>query len=1169
MDVATRSSRLEATLEDKYRVPSGWLYLTGMQALVRLPIQQRLRDAAAGLKTGGYISGYRGSPLGRYDLELGAAADALTEQGVVFRAGVNEDLAATALWGTQYVGVFPGARVDGVFGIWYGKGPGVDRSGDPMRHANLAGTGPNGGVLALAGDDHGAKSSTVANYSDSMFVATGIPVLYPSNTQELLDYGLHGIAMSRFSGCWTAMKVVTDVVEGGGSVLVDPEEPRIVIPENATAPVGGRNIRRYDPPLVLEQRLHEHKLHAALAYVRANGLNRIVLDAPDARLGVVAAGKAYQDLRQALATLGYEDGRALAPLRVLKIGMVWPLDPEIIREFAAGLTTIVVVEEKRPLLEEQVRSILYGTANQPEIVGKHAAGHIYSNARGPVVFPNWGEINPALVIDVIGKTLARTNPELVASGAEEAAAAVSAVAAGAMVVRQLQRGAPAPVRIPTFCSGCPHNRSTRLPEGSRALAGIGCHSMAALLDPVHTTTMSHMGGEGAMWLGQAPFTDEKHVFTNMGDGTYFHSGFLAIRAAVAAHVNITYKILFNGFVSMTGGQPVDGELTVARLIHELSAEGVGNIALVSDEPEKYRGVALPAGVLVRDRRDFDAVQRQFRELTDVSVIVYEQPCATERRRLRKRGKWPVATRRAFINSAVCEGCGDCGDVSNCQSIEPLETDLGRKRRINQSSCNQDLTCLEGFCPSFVTVHGAVPRRAARQTSRSQEADFPTLPDPVLPELEVPFNVLVAGVGGTGVVTIGQVLAMAAHLEGMFSSNLDVTGLSQKYGAVLSHVRISPEPGMLHATRIASGEVDTLIGCDLIAAAGDESITKLAPGRSRAVVAVDPLPTAEFARNPDWSLDKSALVTRLATALGADPVLCDAQRLATTLLGDAIGANMLMLGAAWQLGMIPVSLVAIDRAIELNGVALRLNREAFLWGRRLAFDPAAVERYAGENRPAPGADAGQDGTEPLAALIARRAEFLHESRDEPTARRYRELVERVAAAEAALGGEELARTVAQGYFKMLATKDEFEVARLYARPEFKAELERVFEGELRLSFHLGAWPFGRLDPLTGRVRKREFGAWVLPALKVLAKLRFLRDTVLDPFRNTAERRLDRALLERYEADVARILATLAPGTHPAAVELAGLPAKIRGFGAVRERHAKATDGDRDRLLAALG
>ena len=1168
MDVAARSSRLEATLEDKYRTRSGWLYLTGMQALVRLPIQQRMRDEAAGLKTGGYISGYRGSPLGRYDLELGAAADALTEHNVVFRAGVNEDLAATALWGTQYVGVFPGARVDGVFGIWYGKGPGVDRSGDPMRHANLAGTGPNGGVLALAGDDHGAKSSTVANYSDSMFVATGIPVLYPSNTQELLDYGLHGIAMSRFSGCWTAMKVVTDVVEGGGSVLVDPEEPLIVIPENATAPEGGRNIRRYDPPLVLEQRLHEHKLHAALAYARANALNRIVLAAPEARLGVVAAGKAYQDLRQALATLGYEDGRELAPLRVLKIGMVWPLDPEIVREFAAGLTTIVVVEEKRPLLEEQVRSILYGIANPPEIVGKHAAGHLFASARGPVVFPNWGEINPAMVIDVIGKTLARTNPELLASGAGEVADSIGAHASGAMVVRQLQRGAPGPMRIPTFCSGCPHNRSTRLPEGSRALAGIGCHSMAALLDPVHTTTMSHMGGEGAMWLGQAPFTDEKHVFTNMGDGTYFHSGFLAIRAAVAAHSNITYKILFNGFVSMTGGQPVDGDLTVERMIHELSAEGVGNIALVSDDPQKYRGVALPAGVQVRGRGDFDAVQRQFRELPDVSVIVYEQPCATERRRLRKRGKWPVATRRAFINSAVCEGCGDCGDVSNCQSIEPLETDLGRKRRINQSSCNQDLTCLEGFCPSFVTIHGAVPRRASGAATRSQEIDFPALPDPVIQELEAPFNVLVAGVGGTGVVTIGQVLAMAAHLEGLFSSNLDVTGLSQKYGAVLSHVRISPEPGMLHATRIAAGEVDTLIGCDLIAAAGDEALAKLAPGRSRGVVAADPLPTAEFARNPDWKLDKSALVTRLAAALGSDPVLCDAQRLASALVGDAIGANMLMLGTAWQLGMIPVSLVAIDRAIELNGVALRLNREAFLWGRRLAVDADAVERHAGANRPAQAA-AGPAEVEPLAGLIARRADFLRASRDEPTASRYRELVERVAGAEAAIGGDELARTVAQGYFRVLATKDEFEVARLYSRPEFKAELERGFEGDLRLSFHLGAWPFGRLDPTTGRVRKREFGAWVLPALTVLAKLRFLRDTVLDPFRNTAERKLDRALLTRYEEDVARIVARLAPGNHRAAVELAGLPVKIRGFGAVRERNARATEGEREQLLTALG
>ncbi len=1160
MEALALGSRMEATLADKYRATEGWLYLTGMQALVRLPIQQRLRDAAAGLNTGGYISGYRGSPLGRYDIELGAARDVLVGHNIVFRPGVNEDLAATALWGAQYVSVFPGARVDGVFGIWYGKGPGVDRSGDPMRHANLAGTSRHGGVLALAGDDHGAKSSTVANYSDSMFVATGIPVLYPSNTQELLDYGLHGIAMSRFSGCWTAMKVVTDVVEGGGSVRIDPEEPRIIVPEGVLEPEGGRNARRYDTPLSVEQRLHGNKLYAALAYARANALNRIVIDAPGARMGIVTAGKAYQDVRQALAALGFEGAGVPAPLRLLKIGMVWPLDPEIVREFAAGLTTIVVVEEKRPLLEEQLRSILYGMAHPPEIVGKHADGHLFSEGRGAVVFPNWGEISPGLVADTIRSTLARVHP----GALPERGIAVAAP------TRQVQRaGAPVPTRIPTFCSGCPHNRSTRLPEGSRALAGIGCHSMAAYIDPMRTTTMSHMGGEGAMWLGQAPFTDEKHVFTNMGDGTYFHSGFLSIRAAVAAHLPITYKILFNGFVSMTGGQPVDGDLTVPRMIRELAAEGVAKIVLVTDDPDKYQGVDLPDGIRARHRSEMDAAQRECREFPDVSVIVYEQPCATERRRLRKRGKWELSTRRAFINSAVCEGCGDCGAVSNCQSIEPLETDLGRKRRINQSSCNQDLTCIEGFCPSFVTVHGATPRRVKPEAVRADGDAFPALPDPVLPALEAPFNVLVTGVGGTGVVTIGQVVAMAAHLEGLFSTNLDVTGLSQKYGAVLSHVRISPDAKLLHANRIAAGEADTVIACDLIAASGDEAVAKLSPGRSRGVVATDPLPTAEFARDPNWSLDKSGLMSRLGVALGGNARFFDAQRLATALLGDAIAANMLMLGAAWQLGMIPVGAAAIDRAIELNGVALRLNREAFQWGRRVAVDLDAVERLAGGDRAAStGQGPGPALDESLSALVARRSAFLAESRDEDTAQRYCDLVARVAAAEAALGGDELARAVAQNYFRVLGTKDEFEVARLYSRPEFRAELEQTFEGPLRLSFHLGAWPFGRLDPATGHVRKREFGAWVLPAMRVLARLRFLRDSFLDPFRNTAERRLDRMLLARYEEDVAAILGALNAENRASAVALAALPLQVRGFGAIRERTAGAVEEERKQLLAAL-
>ena len=1168
MNAPTEGMRLVTSLKERYTADHGWVYMTGTQALVRLPIQQRLRDAHAGLNTGGYVSGYRGSPLGRYDMELWAAQDVLKQHNVVFRAGVNEDLAATAIWGAQYVGVFPGATVDGVFGIWYGKGPGVDRSGDPFRHANLAGTSPAGGVLALAGDDHGAKSSTVANYSDLNFVAAAIPLLYPSNAQELLDFGLHGIAMSRYSGCWSAMKVVTDIVEGGGSVWVSPDSPAIVLPAespDAPLPAGGVHTRPVDSALPQEERLHHYKLHRVVAYARANGLNRIGGATQGARIGVVAAGKAWQDLQQAFAALGLDAARLdQLGVRTLKVGMVWPLDPTIVRAFAQGLSTVLVVEEKRPLLEEQIRSVLYGGAGAPRIVGKHAGGPMFAEDRGTAVFPNAGEIVPAMVARALVDCLRALDPGCPIGNPEPAAGTAA--------------GGPSPLRAPSFCSGCPHGRSTKVPDGSRALAGIGCHTMAMFVDPVKTTTVSHMGGEGAMWLGQQPFTTEKHVFANMGDGTYFHSGFLAIRQAVAAHAPITYKLLHNGFVSMTGGQQIDGELTIPGTIGELAAEGVKKIALVSDDPSRWSGTTLPAGVTVHHRSELDAVQRTFREYPDVSVIVYDQPCATERRRLRKRGKWADPDKRAFINSAVCEGCGDCGKVTNCMSIEPLETELGRKRKINQSSCNKDYSCVEGFCPSFVTVEGGKLRSPAVAQAKADpragaaaagDAQFASLPEPVIARPAQAFSILVAGIGGTGVVTIGQTIAVAAHLEGLYSSNLDVTGLAQKYGAVLSHVKIAPDPKMLHATRVATGECDTLIGCDLIVSAGDETFSKLAPGRSGGVFCTDMVPTSEFSRNPDWNPDADALVAKLAALFGERGLNFEALRLAGALMGDSIAANMFMLGAAWQKGLVPLSLAALDRAIELNGVAIESNRRAFLWGRRAAHDPLAIEKIAaGTGTSAQVVRFDPRKTATLAELLAYRIDFLTQYRDADYARKYAGAVERVKQAEAAQGlGDALARAVARNLFKLMAHKDEWEVARLYARPEFRRELERNFEGDFKLKFHVAGGPFGRRDPVSGKLVKREVGPWLMGAFKLMAPLRGLRGTILDPFRNSSERRLARELLAGYEADLERTLAGLNAGTHASAVKLASLPEKIRGYGHVREAHAEAVATEREALLSA--
>jgi indolepyruvate ferredoxin oxidoreductase len=1137
-------ARSTSTLEDRWTADEGWRYMTGMQALVRLPIQQRLRDAAAGLNTGGYISGYRGSPLGRYDIELWRADAILKSHNIVFRPGLNEDLAATAIWGAQQLVNFPGATVDGVFGIWYGKGPGVDRSGDALRHANFAGASSLGGVIALAGDDHGAKSSTAANFSDTSFIAVGMPVLYPSNTQELLDYGLHGIAMSRHSGCWVGLKIVTDVAEGGGTVHVAPDSPTIVMPEKPALP-GGLGPRVFEMPIPQEERLYEHKLPAALAYARANRLNRIVSDPPGARVGVLAAGKAWQDLLQALGSLGAADTGAGLGLRLLKVGMVWPLDPVVIREFADGLDLIIVIEEKRPLLEDQIRAILYGGRSAPRIVGKYFDGGVFDLDHGLRGLPNFGEASPEMVAQVIAEALRRHDPDRA-----PAAPSKRALAARSNVL--------APMRNPGFCAGCPHNRSTRVPEGSRALAGIGCHWMAILVNPEQTNSASHMGGEGAMWLGQQPFTRESHVFANLGDGTYAHSGSLAIRQAVAANVPITYKILYNGFVSMTGGQPIEGGMTPVQILSELAAEGVRKMALVADEPDRYFGVPLPAGATLRHRDDMDAVQREFREYAGVSAILYDQPCATERRRLRKRGKWADPAIRTFINPEVCEGCGDCGKVSNCMAIEPLETEFGRKRRINQSSCNKDYTCVEGFCPSFVTVHGGALRKPEQAAPRA----LPPVPEPALPEIAALYNVLVAGIGGSGVVTISQTLAVAAYVDGLYSSNLDLTGMSQKYGAVTAHVRIARDPNALHATRIASGEADAMIGCDLIVTAGDECLSKLKQG-AQAVISADITPTEQFARNPDWSVDSEGLIGRLKLVLGDGAFVLDAQRLARDLLGDPIAANMFMLGAAWQRGLIPITHAAIERAIELNGVAIPANKQAFEWGRRAAHDLASVERIVAKDDPplieAPSLD----------ALIERRAAHLLKSRGKADEARYRALVERVREAERAQGlGEALTSVVARSHHKLLAVKDEWEVARLFASPDFQRALNHEFEGPYKLHFHIGAWPFARPDPQTGVTGKGEAGPWVMTAFRVMARLRFLRGSLLDPFRNSDERKLERKLLAEFETDIDAALARLSPANHAAAVKLAGLPETIRGYGRVKEANAAKAATERVEALRAF-
>ena len=1169
---------LSITLDSRYTATSGRVFLSGTQALVRLPMLQAQRDHAAGLHTAGFVSGYRGSPLGGLDQALWKAKPHLDAHRIVFQPAVNEDLAATAVWGTQQLGLFPGARYDGVFAMWYGKGPGVDRCGDVFRHANAAGTASRGGVLVIAGDDHAAKSSTLPHQTEHIFKAVMMPVLYPANVQEYLDYGLHGWAMSRYSGCWVVMKALADTVETSASVTIDPAATVIRLPDDYEMPTSdphGLNIRWPDPPLQQEARLLNHKLYAALAYCRANHLNRVLIDSNDpdnpARLGIITAGKAYLDVRQALDELGIDDALAARiGLRLYKVGMVWPLEADGVRRFAEGLEEILVVEEKRQLLEYQLKEELYNWREdvRPRVVGKFdekgewsllptGTGHL---RHGDWLLPAAGELSVAQVARALAARIGRffTSPAIEArlqllEAKQQSLAAATAPAASGSTMQ----------RTPYFCSGCPHNTSTRLPAGSRAVAGIGCHYMVTWMDR-NTATFTHMGGEGVTWVGQAPFSGDRHIFANLGDGTYFHSGLLAIRQAVAAGVSITYKILYNDAVAMTGGQPVDGQLSVGQLTRQLEAEGISRIVIVSDEPAKYRQVRdLAPNTPVYGRDQLDAVQRELREHRGVSILIYEQTCATEKRRRRKRGKLADPARRVFINEAVCEGCGDCGVQSNCLSVVPVETEFGRKRAIDQSSCNKDYSCVNGSCPSFVTIEGGRLRRGS--AIATDAGTLAALPEPPLADTARPFNILITGVGGTGVVTLGALLGMAAHLDGKGVSVLDMTGLAQKFGAVFSHLRIADRPQDVHAARIATGEADALIGGDLLVSASSEALSKVLAGKTRAVVNVAGTPTAEFTRNPDWQFPQQRLQEQIDEACGrGNSLFLNTAELSRELLGDGIYGNLFLLGVAWQRGLIPLSLAAIDRAIELNGTAVEQNRQAFLWGRQAAHDPAAVQRLAipASRPPAHRLSASLDET------ISRRTEALTDYQDARYAERYRRLVERVRASELPLRSTRLSEAVARSYFRLLAVKDEYEVARLHADPAFRQQLSEQFEGDFSIRFHLAPPLLARPDPLTGRVAKGSYGPWMLRALAALSRLKGLRGTAFDPFAGGDERKMERQLLADYEADIELLLARLDATTLATAVELAALPEQVRGFGYVKAASVQKMRPRREALRALL-
>ncbi|CAH2787215.1 MAG: Indolepyruvate ferredoxin oxidoreductase, alpha and beta subunits [uncultured Paraburkholderia sp.] len=1184
LDAGQRAS-LEAalssvTLDDKYTLERGRAYMSGIQALVRLPMLQQERDRAAGLNTAGFISGYRGSPLGGLDQSLWKAKQHLATHQVVFQPGVNEDLAATAVWGSQQVNLYPSAKYDGVFSMWYGKGPGVDRSGDVFKHGNSAGSSRHGGVLVLAGDDHAAKSSTLAHQSEHIFKACGLPVLFPSNVQEYLDFGLHGWAMSRYSGLWVAMKCVTDVVESSASVEIDPHLTKILLPEDFAMPEGGLNIRWPDPPLVQEARLLDYKWYAALAYVRANKLDRVEIDSPHARFGIVTGGKAYLDVRQALTDLGLDDETcARIGIRLYKVGCVWPLEAQGAQAFARGLDEILVVEEKRQILEYAIKEDLYNwpDTQRPRVFGKFdekdGAGGEWSVPMGNWLLPAHYELSPAIIAKAIAARLAKFDlPSDVRAG----------IAARIAVIEAKEKALARPrvevERKPWFCSGCPHNTSTNVPEGSRAMAGIGCHYMTVWMDR-STSTFSQMGGEGVAWIGQAPFTNDKHVFANFGDGTYFHSGLLAIRAAIASKANITYKLLYNDAVAMTGGQPVDGVLTVPQITHQLAAEGASKIVIVTDEPEKYSGnVGLAPGIDIHHRDRLDEVQRQLREIPGTTILIYDQTCATEKRRRRKRGAYPDPARRVVINEAVCEGCGDCSVKSNCLSVEPLDTEYGTKRQINQSTCNKDFSCVNGFCPSFVSVEGGQLRKPKTASGIVGDA-MPPVPEPALPAIDRPYGVLVTGVGGTGVVTIGALLGMTAHLENKGVTVLDVTGLAQKGGAVMSHVQIANKPGDIHATRIAMGEASLVIGCDAIVTASDECVSRMQAGQTRVVLNSAHTPTAELIKNPNWRFPGSSTEADVRAGAGDECVdTVDANHFAVALLGDAIYTNPFVLGYAWQRGWVPLTYQSLMRAIELNNVQVERNRAAFEWGRRAAHDPAAVRKFAqsqGAGTMAATAE-GASGKiislhtpKALDTLIDKRAAYLAAWQNNAYAQRYRALVSQVRAAESALDSADtqlpLTEAVAKNLHKLMAYKDEYEVARLYSDPAFIEKLKASFEGDWKLHIHLAPPMFSKKDA-QGHLIKKKYGPWVFSAMHVLAKLKFLRGTALDIFGKTEERRTERALIGEYEALIRELIGGLTAQNRDLAVELANLPGGIRGFGHIKENNLKGVRVKWNDLLA---
>ncbi len=1150
-------ARHVVSLADRYDLSRSRVMLNGSQAVVRLTLMQKARDAAAGLDTAGFVTGYRGSPLGALDTHFGQAADRLRPQEIVFVPGLNEELAATAIWGAQQANLFGEGRKDGIFCIWYGKGPGVDRSGDVFRHANIAGTAPHGGVLVLMGDDHAAESSTVAHQSEFALMDAMMPILHPAGVQEILDFGILGFALSRFSGCWVGLKCVHDNIESTAVVDARPDRIRLRLPDDVDTPPGGLNIRLPDDRLAAEERLHRYKLPAAQAFARANGLDRVIWDEPRARIGIVATGKSWLDVRQALIDLGIDKAAARRlGLKLLKVGMVWPLDPVTIETFARGLDLVIVIEEKRPVMEPQIRDHLYHlpAAVRPAVIGKR-------DESGHPLLPTHGVLDPNIIGLVIADQLLMR--DLPADEADRLKAARRRILARRKTSERLPEGM---VRTPWYCAGCPHNTSTRLPEGARGYAGIGCHWLVQLMPERRTLGHTQMGGEGANWIGEQPFSRRRHVFQNMGDGTYVHSGSLAIRACVAAGVNMTFKILCNDAVAMTGGQAIDGGITVPDIARQVRAEGVRRIAVVSDDPTRWqdRRHAFPVGTTFHHRDELPLVEREMERTPGVTVIIYDQVCAAEKRRRRKRGLMPPPEEFVVIHEGLCEGCGDCGVQSNCVALVPVDTPWGRKRQVDQSVCNQDYTCLKGFCPAMVTVRPSHHRREDAHQAAAASPRWPPPPDvpePARPALDVPYAMALAGIGGTGVVTIGQIVGHGAHIAGLGAGIIDMSGISQKNGTVVTHVKIAATPEAVPAIRVADGSADLILGFDILTTASRRILRMAAQGRTRAVVNTHPVMPGQFTTDPDLDLDIPALESRLRDVLDdTDLLLTDTHALARQLFGDAIFANMLALGMAVQKGWVPVPAEALEEAIRLNGRAVDANIAAVRWGRALVADPSRMQAIL------PAAKAPE---ETLESIIAEGRTLLAAWQDEAAAAAYEQTVRRLAAQERErTGRDRITRIIARQLARLTALKDEYEVARQLSDPAFVARIREEFGENAVITPWLAPPLFARPDPVTGRPRKRPHGLFTWRLLPMLARLKRLRGTVFDIFAlsraRQAERAIPQAFLQRAEA----LFAHLTPETEQRIHDTLARAARIRGYGALRLRSSREWLAEADRTLQEI-